>query len=826
MTKDIIICEKDNIAAVYENGKIVEFFMNEGEQLVGDIILGSVESTMPSIDGAFVNIGKNKNGFIHITDLALNSHPKKRNNIRAALQEKQKLLVQIVKEATSSKGPRLSGLLTIPGKYLILTPYERKIGISRKIEDQFERDRLLYLVKKLCQSGYGVVVRTEAQYQDESSLKEDLDFLLKKWSEILEASQKSAAPTILYRDQDLLYKVLRDSVTPDVKRIVVDSQEAKVRSTELLQSWSHDSFKYLQYNKNPVPLAIQFDLFNELEKALQTKVPLANGGYLIIEKTEAMTVIDVNSGGTKETNSLADTILRTNKDAALEIARQIRLRDIGGVIVVDFIDMFDPRDQQIVWQTLANATKNDKSQPQLGYFSEFSLLEITRHRQKKSLSELLTTKCPTCDGAGRLRNNVYRADMLDIFDSIRRRVTVNDELPKNERQVKIKTEELISNVDFFEKNPIPAEYEKYKRKQRSQEINFYHDHDDNRADNSSFEVVKEDTKQHNKHKEKHHHNHNHPHKTETKKPVVVEEEVLISPVEESLIENIDNIELDIIETEVILPESSLVNENMEKDVNEKDSSDKKAPPSFFELSPEERKYIQSIDNFSSRRKDKFKKDKRNFNDKQNRFEKNRFDDRNPKDRFNNSNIQTENREKTSIQEVSNIQESNLSNEDINLEPIIIPEILDVSATVLVKSETPTIVEENVLHISDTADTLSMNDEEVVIFEKKELVSEVDLETEEQPKKEVLEVKEDTTKTKKRGRKAKKSEVEIKEVAVEPEVLVKAEETPLEVLSSDTNEEPEVSDEAEAEDELALSGAVKKKAKFRKIRSFAPKKKKR
>ncbi|MFN4151127.1 MAG: ribonuclease E/G, partial [Candidatus Sericytochromatia bacterium] len=316
MGKEIVVSERENIAAIFENGKIADFFMNEGEQLVGDIILGKVDSIVPSIDAAFVSIGKNKNGFIHITDLSLRN-AKKKIGIKNFLEPKQNILVQVAKEATGSKGPRLTEMITLPGKYIVLTPYERKVGISKKIEDSFERDRLVYIAKSICQSGYGIIVRTEAEGQSEEAIKEDLDYLLKRWNEILKMSETSQVPAVLYRDQDLLYKVLRDAITSDVEKITVDTPETKVRAVELLQSWSSESFRLVSHNKSHIPLAIQYNLFTELEKALNKKVPLPSGGYLIIEKTEALTVIDVNSGNSR-TYSLTETILQTNKEAAGE----------------------------------------------------------------------------------------------------------------------------------------------------------------------------------------------------------------------------------------------------------------------------------------------------------------------------------------------------------------------------------------------------------------------------------------------------------------------------------------------------------------------------
>lgn len=811
MAKEIVISERDNIGAVFEDGKIVEFFMNEGEQLVGDIILGKVDSTITSIDAAFVNIGKNKNGFIHITDLAVKG-PKKRTGIRNYLQLKQNLLVQIAKEATSSKGPRLTSMLTIPGKYLVLTPYERKIGISREIEDPYERDRLIFIAKNMCQSGYGIVLRSEAEYQSESALREDLDQLLKRWSEILSMSEKAIAPAVLYRDQDLLYKVLRDALTPDVQKIIVDSPEAKARAIELLQSWSNDSFRLVQQNKSNVSLALQYNLFNELEKALQTKVVLPGGGYLIIEKTEALTVIDVNSGGTRDTNSLSETILKTNKEAAVEIARQLRLRDIGGVIVVDFIDMFDQREQQIVWQILANAVKSDKSQPQLGYFSEFSLLEMTRHRQKKSLTELLTSKCPYCDGVGKLRNSVYRSDLLNNDSIIRRTATFdNGSTPKIESFLQKPKEDLIENVEYFEKQVPPPQYEAYKKNMKVNDFTYVNNYVNNNNDvNDSIEieytpvekttVVVETLKPQSKTPV----HHNKPHKEK------------MIPKEEIISEIVEDVNLDFIEE---IPLS-----------NEIEVQETQKPNVFIELSDEERKYIQSIDHRGGNpRRDRFNKDKKNFNDR-----------KNPRnDRF-----EKEPKYNDSIEKSNYLEEKPSFVEPIIEKPILLPVIEKLVKEVLTPepAQITEIINENnelirkVIHVEPIISVEPVVVDDViesvlpqikVMVEpflelshsvEEHIVSESILDDE--PKQEVVNL------PKKRGRKPKKKVEEVQEVKPEPKeelpelaVVEKIQEKE-EILKEKINDliqtvlNPEVIDKVEV-----------KKKKPRRIRSFSPPKKK-
>ncbi len=560
MAKEIVISERENIAATFENGKILEFFMNEGEQLVGDILLGKVDSIIQSIDAAFVSIGKNRNGFIHVTDLTIKD-VKRKINIKNYLRPKQNILVQIAKEATGTKGPRLTGMLTIPGKYMVLTPYERKVGISKKITDSFERDRLIYISKKICQSGYGIIVRTEAMGQSEEALKEDLDYLLKRWHEILKMSETANAPAVLYRDQDLLYRVLRDGITTEVDKITVDTLETRDRAVELLQSWSHNAFRFVHLSKNPMPLSHQYSLFGELEKALQTRVALPSGGYLIIEKTEALTVIDINSGNTRGTSGLSETILQTNKEAAVEIAIQLRLRDIGGVIVIDFIDMIDPREQQIVWQLLAQSVKEDKAQPQIGYFSEFSLLEMTRHRQKKSLSELLTSSCPYCDGVGRIRNSVYRSDLLSN-ESIRKRASNFGPSTSVEASNSRVLEEITSSVDYVEDKMInvPRQVREYKQENDHTQISYpKYDRNNN--------------------------NYDHEHKSEITQELN------------------DNYEHDVAQSSAV----SYENNDSNLETNEKEHF-------VVELTDEERQYIESIEEPTDRghRNNRFNKNKKEF----------------------------------------------------------------------------------------------------------------------------------------------------------------------------------------------------------------------
>ncbi len=411
MSREIVVSEADKIAVVLEDGVVSEFFLSEGEQFGGDIILASVESIVPAIEAAFLDIGREKSGFIHVSDLPASK--KQQSGIRQFLKPQQTLLVQVTREPTGNKGACLSGFISLPGRFLVMTPFERRIGLSKRIYDARERARLSRIARMICGSGYGIVLRPEAVGQSEQTLREDLKLLLARWKQILAQSEKSSAPTTLYRDQDVLERILREGMSTSVSRIIVDSQGTYDRAIKYFNNWSDTQARSkLRIYNGSAPIMSYYGVYQQMELAIQPLVQLPSGGTLVIQPTEALTSIDVNTSSMTSTDNQPETILRTNCEAAIEIARQLQLRDIGGVIVIDFIDMDSPRDQQIVWQKLADALQHDKAQPQINYFSEFGLVEMTRRRQRQRLSEMLTSPCPTCLGVGRIRNLLYRADIL------------------------------------------------------------------------------------------------------------------------------------------------------------------------------------------------------------------------------------------------------------------------------------------------------------------------------------------------------------------------------------------------------------------------------
>lgn len=404
MPKQIIIAEQHQIAAVFSEDQIQELVVATGHHQIGDIYLGVVENVLPGIDAAFVNIGDpERNGFIHVTDLG----PLKLKRTAAAITEllapQQKVLVQVMKEPTGTKGPRLTGNITMPGRYVVLMPYGRGVNLSRRIKSENERNRLRALAILIKPAGMGLLVRTEAEGKPEEAIIEDLEVLQKQWEAIQQEAQSTRAPALLNRDDDFIQRVLRDMYGGDVNRIVVDSSTGLKRVKQYLQNWSGGQTPQgllIDHHRDRSPILEYFRINAAIREALKPRVDLPSGGYIIIEPTEALTVIDVNSGSFTRSATARETVLWTNCEAATEIARQLRLRNIAGVIVVDFIDMESRRDQLQVLEHFNKALRADKARPQIAQLTELGLVELTRKRQGQNIYELFGQTCNTCGGLG------------------------------------------------------------------------------------------------------------------------------------------------------------------------------------------------------------------------------------------------------------------------------------------------------------------------------------------------------------------------------------------------------------------------------------------
>ena len=393
MTKKIVISEKDNIAALTEDNKVCEFFVSKGDVLLGDVYLSRVDNILPSIEAAFVDVGmSDKMGFIHTDDIM------GKGTLKEKVKPNQKLIVQVVKEPTGHKGPRVTTALSLPGRFLVLLPDEKGVNVSKKITSQKERARLKSIVSLLKPVGVGVIVRTEAEGQTDAEIQEDLEILLEKWNSIVNAADSAQPPTLLYRDQDLLYRVIREACDSNVDEIIVDTAFALHRTTQLLQHWNMQV--KVTMHKGSEPLLVATGINKEIINSLNTRVNLPLGGYLFIQQTEALTVVDVNSGKFTSSSNQAETILKTNMQAADEIARQLKLRNIGGMVVIDFIDMASRMDKLALLEHFELVLEKDKAKPQIGQLSDLGLVELTRHRQGQSLAEKKKKKCDKCQGQG------------------------------------------------------------------------------------------------------------------------------------------------------------------------------------------------------------------------------------------------------------------------------------------------------------------------------------------------------------------------------------------------------------------------------------------
>lgn len=399
--------------AVIENGMPQEIYVERAKRrgILGNIYNGRVVRVLPGMQAAFVDIGLERAAFIHADEVSapdISAEERANVSISQLLREGQSLLVQVTKDPIGSKGARLTTHLSLPSRYLVLMPGAEHIGISQRIEDQDERERLKELMQGLLEAeqridGYGYILRTVAEGATEVELKADIAFLHRLWNKVQARIKESKAPANVYEDLPLNMRALRDMTHSGIERIRIDSRETYQKALNFANTLVPEIETKLEYYPGERPIFDMFNVEEEMQRALGRKIELKSGGYLIFDQTEAMTTVDINTGAFVGHRNLEETIFKTNLEAATAIGRQLRLRNLGGIIIIDFIDMEDPEHQRQVLRTLERVLERDHAKCKLTGVSELGLVEMTRKRTRESLEHVLCETCSQCQGRGMIR---------------------------------------------------------------------------------------------------------------------------------------------------------------------------------------------------------------------------------------------------------------------------------------------------------------------------------------------------------------------------------------------------------------------------------------
>ena len=428
MSRQIIInsCIREKRAAIKENNNLIDIMFERDtyDQIVYNIYKGRVKDVLPGMQAGFVDIGLEKNAFLHISDvypLLSNKQEKKwRKNelsIKEVIQPGQKIMVQVVKEPIGTKGPKVTCKVTLPGRYLVLMPFENRTGISRRINNNKERNRLKDIAEELIEDKYGVIVRTNTEGKPKKIIENDFNFLLHLWNNIWKDYKKADTPSLIYKDAELIKQIVRDYLSPDINKIVIDDEEEYEKLNQLAEKSVPGSEHKIQLYERTTPIFDTYQIENEIEKLWKRKVWLESGGYVIIDNTEALVSIDVNTGKFTGKKNLQDTVFKTNVEAAVEIARQLRLRDIGGIIIIDFIDMSIEQNKKEVLRVLEEELAKDRTKTAMLGLTKLGLVEITRKKVREELGELFQKDCPYCKGTGLVRSETTMA--MDIIRELK-----------------------------------------------------------------------------------------------------------------------------------------------------------------------------------------------------------------------------------------------------------------------------------------------------------------------------------------------------------------------------------------------------------------------
>ncbi|MCV2885771.1 ribonuclease G [Aestuariibacter sp. AA17] len=438
----INVTPSESRVALIESGILQEIHVERHTKkgIVGNIYRGKVSRVLPGMQAAFVDIGLEKAAFLHASDIAFHSeiieevsssHIQKQD-IRELVRDGQDIVVQVVKDPIGTKGARLTTDITLPSRYLVFMPSVTHVGVSQRIEEEAERDRLKHIVQEFCSENGGFIVRTAAEGVGDQELIQDAEFLRRLWAKIQSRLSKRKS-NVLYEDLPVARRVLRDFVGTDLDRIRIDSKLSFQELQSFTKEYVPELNSLLEYYPGERPIFDLYDAENEIQRALERRVDLKSGGYLIIDQTEAMTTIDINTGGFVGHRNLEETIFNTNIEATQAIARQLRLRNLGGMILIDFIDMVDPDHKRRVLHSLEVATSKDRAKTNIHGFTALGLIEMTRKRTRESIEHILCGDCPVCKGRGSIKtveticfevmreivrvNRAYDADKFVVYAS-------------------------------------------------------------------------------------------------------------------------------------------------------------------------------------------------------------------------------------------------------------------------------------------------------------------------------------------------------------------------------------------------------------------------
>jgi ribonuclease G len=460
MTKEIIINSSttQTRVAITEEGNLVDFFVDypENRRMVGDMYLGRIARVLPGIRAAFVDIGMKHDAFLHFSDIgettkqlqdmigeddtdldeddedeSQQNHPQKNNEQQNGkfgrdsniprLHKGQDIIVQITKEPVNNKGVRVTSSVSLPGRFCVLLPFDNKIGVSKRIQDFKERRRLRYIARGILPKNCGLIIRTVARNQTEEMLKEDLSNLVKTWTQIEATVKSEEPPSLIYQDLSTTSSVIRDLFTPDISKVFIDSKKLFRQIKDYVQLVQPTLVDKIELYKSHLPIFDAFKIEEQIKVLMGRKVPLPSGGYLIIEHTEAMVVIDVNSGRYAKSKEQELNSLKTDLESAREISRQLRLRDIGGIIVIDFIDLEEEKNRKKIYDELKKEFRKDRAKVSVLPMSDFGLVQITRQRIRQNIMQAMKEVCPYCLGTGLLTKGSHLAyDLEDWLKKFRR----------------------------------------------------------------------------------------------------------------------------------------------------------------------------------------------------------------------------------------------------------------------------------------------------------------------------------------------------------------------------------------------------------------------